>query len=116
MAPDIVVAFCRGWRWPLRREDTLEIWNGTDLLTTLPAAIVYQVLGLVGTLRALDAALVPSPGARELVAPLVVEAVDGPRLRGLGGRMLRMTPGTSGSPPRGARVGSARAERTHHGR
>ena len=56
MGPDIVVAFGRGWRWPLRAEDTLEVWNGTELVTTLPAAVVYEVFGLLGALRAFGGA------------------------------------------------------------
>ena len=90
MGPDIVVAFGRGWRWPLRAEDTLEVWDGTELVTTLPAAVVYQVLGLLGALRTLEARIGTAWAAPQALPP-DPPALEAPRLRGLGGRHLRYT-------------------------
>ena len=100
------MAFGRGWRWPLRAEDMLEVWDGTELVTTLPAAVVYQVLGLLGALRALDARIGPARAAPK-ESSLVYEergmtcgymTTSGgppdegpPRLLGLGERHLRYT-------------------------
>ena len=79
----------RGWRWPLREGDEVEVWSGLECVGRIPAALLGQLLVhyLQGAAlqeevrRTLTAAAPALPMPRPLAkAPL--RAVNGRKLRG----------------------------------
>jgi hypothetical protein len=88
----LVVAFRgRGWRWPFRESDELEVWSGTqECVGRIPAALLVQLVVhyLQGAAlqesvrRALATQGAPAlPGPAPL-AKKPLKAVNGRRLRG----------------------------------
>lgn len=77
----LVVRF-RGWRWPLRAGDVIEVWHGLTALGEVPTDLLRQMLGhhlATARLQAVIAdRLAPLPGPIPL-APLVLDVPAAPR-------------------------------------
>jgi hypothetical protein len=88
----LVIAFRRGWQWPLRAGDTVRIYQDGDraLLAELPAAVLEELIyhALLG--HALQAQVAAHRSPLPLPDPLpLAKASPTPRLPAAAGRRLR---------------------------
>lgn len=110
----LVAAFrSRGWRWPLRAGDVLEVWLQGRLIGTIGTELLEQLIGyhlaglsiretLADRLRLTTRSVPPPADPGALLPPMRTPSPPGPTLRGVRGRRLRRSssPGApSTSPP-----------------